>query len=106
MNDPLLAHRRQPWAMSWCSERDLRRAVGVAGGLWLDGQWTLQGNCAWLFRPGVMPDGAVSMAAIWPGRPFPLGATYDGPGVNFSIFSEVAERIDLCLFDEYGRETA
>ena len=39
---------------------------------------------------------------IWPGSPFPLGATVDGTGVNFSIFSEVAERIDLCLFDEQG----
>ncbi len=43
---------------------------------------------------------------IWPGNPFPLGATANGTGVNFSIFSEVAERIDLCLFDEDGRETA
>jgi isoamylase len=42
---------------------------------------------------------------IWPGNPFPLGATANGTGVNFSIFSEVAERIDLCLFDEDGRET-
>ena len=44
-------------------------------------------------------------AAIWPGRYFPLGAYFDGGGVNFSIFSEVAERIDLCLFDESGTET-
>jgi isoamylase len=42
---------------------------------------------------------------IWPGRPFPLGATYDGVGTNFSIFSEVAERVEVCLFDEHGRET-
>jgi isoamylase len=42
---------------------------------------------------------------IWPGRPFPLGATYDGQGVNFSVFSEVAENVDLCLFDQDGRET-
>jgi glycogen operon protein len=39
------------------------------------------------------------------GRPFPLGATYDGVGTNFSLFSEVAERVDLCLFDASGRET-
>ena len=44
--------------------------------------------------------------AIWPGRYFPLGAYFDGAGVNFSIFSEVAERVDLCLFDEQGTETA
>jgi glycogen operon protein len=40
-----------------------------------------------------------------PGEPFPLGATWDGLGTNFSIFSEVAERVELCLFDEHGRET-
>ena len=42
---------------------------------------------------------------IWPGKPYPLGATYDGTGVNFAIFSEVAERIELCLIGERGRET-
>jgi glycogen operon protein len=36
---------------------------------------------------------------IWPGDPFPLGATYDGTGTNFSLFSEVAEKVELCLFD-------
>jgi glycogen operon protein len=41
----------------------------------------------------------------WPGTPFPLGATYDGAGTNFSVFSEVAERVELCLFDENGTET-
>ncbi len=42
---------------------------------------------------------------VWPGNPYPLGATYDGAGTNFSLFSEVAERIELCLFDELGCET-
>jgi isoamylase len=42
---------------------------------------------------------------LWPGRPYPLGATYDGFGTNFSIFSEVAERVELCLFDADGVET-
>jgi glycogen operon protein len=42
---------------------------------------------------------------IWPGAPYPLGATFDGAGTNFSIFSGVAERIELCLFDEAGRES-
>ena len=36
---------------------------------------------------------------VWPGRPFPLGATWDGEGTNFSLFSEHAERVELCLFD-------
>ena len=36
---------------------------------------------------------------IWPGAPYPLGATWDGWGTNFALFSEVAERVELCLFD-------
>jgi isoamylase len=40
----------------------------------------------------------------WPGRPYPLGAAYDGGGTNFSLFSEIAERVELCLFDEGGGE--
>src|SRR5260370_36386554 len=36
---------------------------------------------------------------IWPGEPYPLGATFDGTGTNFSLFSEVAERVALSLFD-------
>ncbi|HOF64055.1 MAG TPA: glycogen debranching enzyme, partial [Dermatophilaceae bacterium] len=42
---------------------------------------------------------------IWPGRPYPLGATYDGSGVNFALFSEVAERVELCLIGDDGTET-
>jgi glycogen operon protein len=41
----------------------------------------------------------------WRGQPFPLGATWDGNGTNFSIFSERAEKVELCLFDEQDRET-
>ncbi|MCA9208125.1 MAG: glycogen debranching enzyme GlgX, partial [Planctomycetales bacterium] len=36
---------------------------------------------------------------VWPGRPYPLGATWDGRGTNFSLYSEHAERVELCLFD-------
>lgn len=36
---------------------------------------------------------------VWPGRPYPLGATWDGGGVNFAIFSEHATQVELCLFD-------
>ena len=35
----------------------------------------------------------------WPGKPYPLGATFDGHGTNFAVFSSVAERVQLCLFD-------
>ena len=37
---------------------------------------------------------------LWPGTAYPLGATWDGSGTNFALFSEVAERVELCLFDE------
>src|SRR5438132_1387988 len=39
---------------------------------------------------------------VWPGTPYPLGASFDGTGTNFSIFSEVAGTVELCLFDETG----
>jgi pullulanase/glycogen debranching enzyme len=39
----------------------------------------------------------------WPGSPYPLGATFDGAGTNFALFSEVAEAVDLCLFDGGGK---
>jgi glycogen operon protein len=42
---------------------------------------------------------------VWPGNAYPLGATYDGSGTNFSLFSEVAEKVLLCLIDEGGQET-
>ncbi|GIE86868.1 glycogen operon protein GlgX homolog [Actinoplanes regularis] len=49
--------------------------------------------------------GMVGGMKIWPGNPYPLGATYDGGGTNFAVFSEVAERVELCLFDDEGRES-
>ncbi len=42
---------------------------------------------------------------VWPGNPFPLGPTWDGQGTNFALFSENAERVELCLFDVYDHET-
>jgi isoamylase len=42
---------------------------------------------------------------VWPGSAYPLGATWDGSGTNFAIFSEVAELVELCLFDDDGAET-
>ncbi|MDQ3663806.1 MAG: glycogen debranching protein GlgX [Actinomycetota bacterium] len=42
---------------------------------------------------------------VWPGTPYPLGASYDGAGTNFALFSEVAEAVELCLFGEDGTET-
>ncbi|MGH3387530.1 MAG: glycogen debranching protein GlgX [Actinomadura sp.] len=45
------------------------------------------------------------MREVWPGQPYPLGASWDGTGTNFALFSEVAQRVELCLFDDEGRET-
>jgi len=41
---------------------------------------------------------------VWLGKPYPLGATWDGQGVNFSLFSEYAEKVELCLFDAQGQQ--
>ncbi|NLU65852.1 glycogen debranching protein GlgX [Streptomyces sp. HNM0574] len=43
---------------------------------------------------------------VWPGRAYPLGATYDGAGTNFAVFSEAADRIELCLLQDDGSEAA
>src|SRR5439155_21366959 len=40
----------------------------------------------------------------WPGSAYPLGATYDGVGTNFPLFSSVADRVELCLFGSDGTE--
>jgi isoamylase len=44
------------------------------------------------------------VTAVWPGDPYPLGATFDGAGTNFALFSEAAQRVKLCLFNEDGTE--
>ncbi len=53
-----------------------------------------------------MPSGRTSIQTeliVWPGKPYPLGANWDGEGVNFALFSEHAEKVELCLFDQTGR---
>ena len=45
------------------------------------------------------------MSKVWPGSNYPLGPSHDGTGTNFSVFSEVADRVELCLFDEDGTES-
>ena len=45
-----------------------------------------------------------STMTVWPGRPHPLGATWDGEGVNFALFSQHAEQVVLCLFDAKGKQ--
>jgi len=53
----------------------------------------------------VQADAKDTLMKTWPGQPFPLGAVFDGAGTNFSLFSEVAERVDLCFFDDSDAET-
>ena len=50
------------------------------------------------------PDTVMALE-LWPGKAYPLGATYDGTGTNFALFSEAAETVELCLFDADGAET-
>ncbi|NOJ58348.1 glycogen debranching protein GlgX [Arthrobacter sp. 260] len=42
---------------------------------------------------------------LWPGEAYPLGATYDGTGTNFALYSEIADKVELCLLDDDGTET-
>ncbi|MBN2751143.1 MAG: glycogen debranching protein GlgX [Rhodospirillaceae bacterium] len=44
------------------------------------------------------------VSVVWPGRPYPLGATWDGNGTNFALFSANAEAVDVCLFDKNGKK--
>ncbi|MEL7209092.1 MAG: glycogen debranching enzyme, partial [Actinomycetota bacterium] len=49
--------------------------------------------------------GVTTPATVWRGEHRPLGATWDGTGTNFALYSEQAEAVELCLFDEAGNET-
>jgi glycogen operon protein len=46
-----------------------------------------------------------TLPTVWPGSAYPLGATYDGAGTNFSLFSEIADKVELCLIDDSGNES-
>jgi isoamylase len=48
---------------------------------------------------------APELVTVWPGSNYPLGATFDGGGTNFALFSKVAEKVELCLIDRAGHET-
>src|SRR6185312_13465707 len=43
------------------------------------------------------------ITAVWPGEPYPRGATWDGEGVNFALFAGNAHKVELCIFDASGR---
>lgn len=46
---------------------------------------------------------SIKKMAVWPGKPYPLGAAWDGEGVNFGLFSQHATKVELCIFDAKGR---
>ncbi|HEX3843703.1 MAG TPA: glycogen debranching protein GlgX [Steroidobacteraceae bacterium] len=50
-------------------------------------------------RTTAIPQEAPRVSTVWPGQPYPRGATWDGEGVNFSLFSANAQQVELCLFD-------
>ncbi len=50
-------------------------------------------------------DAPPARPTVWPGTNYPLGAAYDGAGTNFALFSEIAERVELCLINNGGNET-
>lgn len=54
---------------------------------------------------GTPPVEGLAQRLVQPGEPYPLGATWDGEGVNFALYSENATRVEVCLFDEQGAET-
>jgi isoamylase len=57
-------------------------------------------------KPGRVRDTTgPALTTVWPGNAYPLGATYDGGGTNFALFSEVAEKVELCLIAEDGTES-
>jgi isoamylase len=58
-----------------------------------------------IVAPAHCPKTGETIMQIWPGRAYPLGATYDGSGTNFSLFSEVADKVELCLFEDDGTES-
>ena len=51
------------------------------------------------------PNEPPTVPMVWPGNAYPLGSSYDGAGTNFSLFSEVADRVELCLIGRDGGET-
>jgi isoamylase len=54
-------------------------------------------------KSAAAPSDARPIRAVWPGQPYPRGATWDGEGVNFSVFSTNADKVELCIFDPTGR---
>ena len=82
------AHLVPPWAVSRSATVQMHADT-----------YDTEGNAA------PMTTTAAPEIETWPGSAYPLGATFDGTGTNFSLFSQVAERVQLCLFGDDGTET-
>ncbi|HEY6891369.1 MAG TPA: glycogen debranching protein GlgX [Solirubrobacter sp.] len=83
------------------------RMIVDAGATWGFDVCTARGE-AYRLEPAAAPPEPPQRPGgleVWPGAPFPLGATWDGEGTNFSLFSEHGERVELCLFDADDDET-
>src|SRR5207342_797888 len=103
-------HRREPLRRVGCRQRRRhhRRADGLARPAVVGRAAAAAARRALARSRGSLDSARLAIdghpTAVWPGRPFPLGATWDGNGTNFSVFSEHAERVELCLFDADDRE--
>src|SRR6266478_5121941 len=85
-------------------------SAGAIGSSWARSRRSALTTCACACRPRasrswkLSPPLADNLSEIWPGRAHPLGAAFDGNGTNFAVFSEVAEQVELCLFDDQDAE--
>src|SRR3989442_6119938 len=101
---------QRPWLAlhHGCSSRRSMATTDTHGATWRSRRALAQTAEVGLGRrttAGHPPCTLVGLMQIWPGEPYPLGATHDGAETNFSLFSEVAERVELCLFGDDGRQT-
>jgi isoamylase len=106
---PLVHHREErdadPAAIQTSGWPSGDGSVALRGCLagWWPPRWPLTLSAVAGRRGG--DEEAMMTTTVWPGQPYPLGASYDGSGTNFALFSEVAERVELCLFEADGAET-
>ena len=103
-------------ALLWPVERDgghaavdVEQQCAVSGGASIDSDGTpyrrLVGDRRPIWSVPLTQPPSPVRSEIWPGKAYPLGATYDGSGTNFAVFSEAAEKVELCLFDADGTES-
>jgi hypothetical protein len=91
---------REAHVSSFLTQDELRH---VFKGLVWGRLWLAVGFCFW--RPRKTHTKKGHPMRVWPGHPSPLGATWDGKGVNFALFSEHATKVELCLFDAVDAPT-